>query len=329
MGSVVQDIVSIPNGEAYCFQSVSTFLISSYIWGTVGKPIGLDEEILKEIPLPGSTTSSEILEFSRAQMVHQKLSSGTLYNTCTEIEAPFLNVVAKLNPKQWAIGPFNPVEICTNSNQQRNKWLEWLDHQAPNSVIFVSFGTTTSFTDDQIHELGIGLENSGQKFIWVLRDADKGDIFVGDVRRSELPNGYEERIQGRGIIIRDWAPQLEILAHASTGGFMSHCGWNSSLESITMGVPMATWPMHSDQPQNALLLTKVLKIGVVVKDWARRDELVDSATVEKAVRRLMGSKEGEEIRRRAAELGGAVKRSVAEGGVSRIQLDHFIAHIRR
>lgn len=110
---------------------------------------------------------------------------------------------------------------------------------------------------------------------------------------------------------------------------MSHCGWNSCMESITCGVPIATWPMHSDQPNNAILVTKVLKIGVVVKDWTRRDELVTALMVERGVRRLMKEGEGEEIRKRAAELGGAVKSAAAEGGISRMELDSFVAHIIR
>ncbi|KAK4404841.1 Zeatin O-glucosyltransferase [Sesamum angolense] len=137
----------------------------------------------------------------------------------------------------------------------------------------------------------------------VLRDADKGDVFEGEVRRAPLPENYEERVEGRGLIVREWAPQLEILGHPSTGGFISHCGWNSCIESISMGVPIAAWPMHSDQPRNAVLITKVLRIGVEIKDWSRRDEVVSSRTVEKSVRRLMASGEGDEIRKRAEELG--------------------------
>ena len=112
------------------------------------------------------------------------------------------------------------------------------------------------------------MEKSKQKFIWVVRDADKGDVFIEDgVRTSELPKGFEERVKGTGLVVRDWAPQLEILSHSSTGGFMSHCGWNSCMESMTMGVPIVAWPMHSDQPRNRVLVTEVLRVGVVVKDW--------------------------------------------------------------
>ncbi|KAK1386607.1 Glycosyltransferase [Heracleum sosnowskyi] len=332
MGSVIQDVASLPNGEAYCFQPVSTFLISSYVWALVGTPMEIDDEILKQIPADGTTSTPEVREFTERQMEHQKYSSGAIFNTCRAIEAPFLDVLAKVNARQWAIGPLNAVQICNTANKQhKDKCLEWLDNQAPDSVILVSFGTTTCLTDEQIHALAIGLESSRQKFIWVLRDADKGDIFMGDVRVCELPEGYEDRIEssGQGKILRDWAPQVEILAHASTGGFMSHCGWNSCMESITMGVPLATWPMHSDQPLNALLVTQVLKIGVVVMDWACRDELVESLAIEKSVRMLMDSREGKEIRKRAADLGAAVKRSVGEGGDSRREFDDFIAHIHR
>ncbi|KAK2977773.1 hypothetical protein RJ640_028918, partial [Escallonia rubra] len=119
---------------------------------------------------------------------------------------------------------------------QRHWCLEWLDKQEPNSVIFVSFGTTTSLTDEQVEELAVGLEESEQRFIWVLRDADKGDVFEGEARKFELTEAYEQRIEGKGIVVRDWAPQIEILGHPSTGGFMSHCGWNSCMESMSMGI---------------------------------------------------------------------------------------------
>ncbi|KAJ6912668.1 hypothetical protein NC651_015180 [Populus alba x Populus x berolinensis] len=196
-----------------------------------------------------------------------------------------------------------------------------------NSVIYVSFGTTTALDDEQIKELAIGLRQSKQNFVWVLRDADKGDVFSGEERRAELPEGYEDSVDGIGLVVRDWAPQLEILAHPATGGFMSHCGWNSCMESITMGVPIAAWPMHSDQPRNTVLITKILKIGVVVKEWELRDEIVTSKIVESAVKKLMASTEGDEMRRRAAEMGESVRGSVAEGGVSRMEMESFVAHI--
>lgn len=338
MSSIVQDLVLIPHVESYSFHSVSAFAMFFYFWEALGKPFPVEPELLKDLPSLEGCFTTEFRKFVTKQHKCTNLASGRLYNTCKAIEGPFLALLAKEeisgNKKQWALGPVNPVEIQDNnlSSNHAHKCLEWLDKQAPNSVIYVSFGTTTSLSDAQIKELALGLEMSEQKFIWVLRDADTGNIFSGEGERGDddqLPKGYEERVEGRGMVVRGWAPQLEILGHPSTGGFMSHCGWNSCMESITMGVPIAAWPMHSDQPRNTVLITKLLKIGLAVKDWERREGLVESTTVERAVRMLMGSREGEEMRRRAAELGGAVGESAAEGGGSRSELDSFISHITR
>ncbi|XAR69479.1 Trans-zeatin O-beta-D-glucosyltransferase [Bertholletia excelsa] len=335
MASVVQDVASIPNAESYSFHSVSAFAMFFFFWEALGRPIPVEPMILQDLPSLDGCFSGEFIKFIGEQHKQTKLVSGRLYNTTRVLEGPFLDLLAREEisgmKKQWAIGPFNPVTVKI-SPAQRHKCLEWLDEQAPNSVIYVSFGTSTSFSDDQIKELAVGLQRSRQKFIWVLRVADEGNGLAGEARSGQsqmLPEGFEKRVEGRGMIVRDWAPQLDILGHPSTGGFMSHCGWNSCMESLTMGVPIAAWPMHSDQPRNMVLVTKLLKVGLVVKDWAQRDEVVVATTVEKAVRTLMSSREGDDMRRRAMELGGAVRHSVTEGGISRAELDSFVAHITR
>ncbi|KAF3635989.1 putative zeatin O-glucosyltransferase-like [Capsicum annuum] len=131
-------------------------------------------------------------------------------------------------------------------------------------------------------------------------------LFTGEARRFELLEGFEERIKEAGLVVREWAPQPEILAHSSTGRFISHCGWNSCIESITMGVPISAWPMHADQPRNSFLVTKVLKIGLLVREWEKREELVSASSIENVVRKLMASEEGDAIRKRAEELGEVV-----------------------
>ncbi|KAL3357474.1 hypothetical protein AABB24_017936 [Solanum stoloniferum] len=273
--------------------------------------------------MEGSFTS-EFAEFSRVQTEFREMvNSGDLYNSCYEIEGFYLDLLAKeksAGNKQWAVGPLNPPKLFDKRDSRKpHKCIKWLDEQEPNSVIFVSFGTTTTLSDEEIKELAIGLEKSEKKFIWVLREADKGDIFTGESREVELPEGYEEKVEKRGLIVRDWVPQLEILRHESTGGFMSHCGWNSCMESISMGVPIVAWPMHSDQPRNAILVTEVLKIGVELKDWAMRDELVSSDAVAECVKRLMDSAEGDKMRQRATEL----SKSVVNGGGSGKEMGLF------
>lgn len=181
-----------------------------------------------------------------------------------------------------------------------------------------------------IQVIAEGLEQSGQKFIWVLREADTANLFEGEARRVELPAGFEERVREKGMVVRGWAPQPEILAHPATGGFMSHCGWNSCNESMKMGVPIAAWPMHSDQPTNAVLLTEILRVALPVRKWgAETGEVVTAEMVEDAVRRLIASEEGGEIRKRTEELAVVVRGATEEGGASRLEMDAFIAHITR
>ncbi|XP_059281410.1 zeatin O-xylosyltransferase-like [Lycium ferocissimum] len=339
MAFVVQDIVSIPNVEAYCFHAVSAFTTSSIIWEGIENFLRLPTflgkfarkflKIPQELPSLGSSFTHEFLDFISMQDKHHNICSGNLFDTCKVVEGPYLQILAKLHRllrrgNQWALGPFNPIKIQKDSKDHCHKCLRWLDKQEPNSVLLVSFGTTSSLSSDQIKELAMGLEKSDQKFIWVVRDA-----LLEEGEKVKIPNGYEERIKGRGIIVKDWAPQFEILGHSSTGGFMSHCGWNSCMESITMGVPIASWPMSFDQPRNAVLVTNVLKIGIVVKDWECRDDLVTSTIVENCVRKLMDSPEGDKMRMRAMELGKKVRESMMDGGVSRMEMDSFIAHVTR
>ncbi|MFS7943268.1 putative trans-zeatin O-beta-D-glucosyltransferase [Helianthus anomalus] len=317
MSSIVQDFVSVPNAEAYMFQACSAFTAFWFHWEET-QALKLDDEtesLRMKLPSLEGCFSNEFVELLNSEDTSfKKISSGTLYDTSKVFEDKYLELLKHEKVTSESIKLFN-----------------WLNKQEPNSVLYVSFGTTVSLTDEEVKEIAFGLEESGQKFIWVVREADKADIFDGVDRRVELPEGYEERVESSevGVVMRGWAPQLEILKHSSTGGFMSHCGWNSCMEGITMGVPIAAWPMHSDQPRNATLITEVLGTGIYAREWVRRDEKVTAALVSEAVRRLMASEEGCQVRKKAAELGVAVRQSVEEGGDMRKELDEFLGHITR
>ncbi|ESW17580.1 hypothetical protein PHAVU_007G251000 [Phaseolus vulgaris] len=332
MASVAQDAANFSNVERYCFQVFSALNTAGDFWEQMGKP-PLADFHFPDIPSLQGCISAQFTDFLTAQNEFRKFNNGDIYNTSRVIEGPYVELLERFNggKEVWALGPFTPLAVeKKDSIGFSHPCMEWLDKQEPSSVIYVSFGTTTALRDEQIQELATGLEQSKQKFIWVLRDADKGDIFDGsEAKRYELPEGFEERVEGMGLVVRDWAPQMEILSHSSTGGFMSHCGWNSCLESLTRGVPMATWAMHSDQPRNAVLVTDVLKVGLIVKDWEQRKSLVSASVIENAVRRLMETKEGDEIRKRAVKLKDEIHRSMDEGGVSRMEMASFIAHISR
>ncbi|PIM99396.1 UDP-glucuronosyl and UDP-glucosyl transferase [Handroanthus impetiginosus] len=333
MSAVVQDVGSIHNAESYAYNCIPVFSQVSFICEKMGKPFPI--EFSKELPPFEGCVPEEFNSFVALQIELSLYRAGDIYNTCRLLEATYLNLLEREeiagNRKCWAIGPILPRVLSSSANKPENehKCLEWLDKQEPKSVVYISFGTSTSLSDEQIKEMALGLEQSKVKFIWVLRDADKGNIFDGQDRRAELPEGFEERTEEMGLVVRDWAPQPQILAHPSTGGFMSHCGWNSCVESITAGVPIAAWPMHSDQPRNTMLITEVLKMGLVVREWAPGLELVKASTIENVVKRLMASEEGKEIRTRAEEWAATVQQATQPGGASRLELDSFITHITR
>ncbi|KAM3281451.1 zeatin O-glucosyltransferase-like [Capsicum chacoense] len=328
----VQDTASLNNAESYIFRCISAFTSYTMICSSLKMSVQLEEELLIKLPSLEGISTNEARDFSASHHPYMDNRSGDIHNTSKVIEGKFLDLLEQAetnqNKKQWAIGPILPTKLVHISNRN-NTCLEWLNQQPPRSVLYISFGTTTSFSDREIKELAMGLEQSKQRFIWVLRDADRGDIFKGETRKFELPKWFEERVKGVGLVVREWTPQPEILAHSSTGGFMSHCGWNSCIESITMGVPIAAWPMHSDQPMTGFLVTEALKIGLIVREWEKREQLVNASTIENVVRNLMTSKEGDVIRKRAEELGEALRQSTEKGGASRAELDSFIAHITR
>lgn len=329
---LIRDLPSVPKTESYCFHSISSFSMYYANCVITEKPVLINGEPAKDLPPHDSVFPEHLWGYLKVFGKTIQCNQGNLYNSCRAIEGQFLDLLAeeKLTntDKHWAIGPFNPVSL-PDERKTFNKHLEWLDKQSPNSVIFISFGSTCSLLDEQVNEIALGLERSGQNFMWVLRDADTADIFVGESKRYQLPEGFEQRVEGRGIVIRDWAPQLEILGHPSTGGFMSHCGWNSSVESISMGVPIAAWPMHSEQALNAILIVQLLKMGLMVKKGGVGHEIVRSATIEEAVKTLMASPAGNDMRQRAKELSTAVKQSVKEDGATTAEISSFIAHITR
>lgn len=323
---------SLPNVESICFHTVSAISGFLYRWEGRGRP---PEAAIEHLKLPRVSNEGCITEefkyFVHSQWNMMAGDEGLLLNTCRVIEDPFIDLMAREpgweGKKTFSIGPLHYFAARQNMGG-RHECAEWLDQQPPGSVLYVSFGTTSTFSYEQVAEMAAGLEASGRRFLWVLRNADRCDIFGEDEQREWLPPEFYPRVEGRGRVVRGWVPQVEILSHPATGGFVSHCGWNSCIESFGAGVPILAWPMHSDQPRNAVLVTHVLRVGFPGREWERRTEIVPAEEIRRAVERLMGE-EGEEVRRRARELGAEVRRATAEGGSSSADLDAFVAHIVR
>ncbi|PKI40203.1 hypothetical protein CRG98_039396 [Punica granatum] len=266
-------------------------------------------------------------------------ADGILINTWESLEPKTLQALR--DPK--AFGRFSQVRILPigplvsgfqsfGSSQPKDDILQWLDDQPTESVLYVSFGSGGTLSADQLTELAWGLEQSQHRFIWVVRPPQENSAcgaYFEQAKRADgtpeyLPDGFVTRTQKLGLVVPMWAPQREILAHPSIGGFLSHCGWNSTLESLINGVPLIAWPLYAEQTMNATMLTDQLGIA------ARSRELMPNGVlgrheIEKMVRTVMNKEDakGETIRARSQDLKRTALLAVAEGGSSYAALSQF------
>ncbi|KAF0893414.1 hypothetical protein E2562_024225 [Oryza meyeriana var. granulata] len=327
----VEEAARLPNGEAFSLYCTAVSAIAGHM--DVGHRL-LRENNLHYVPAETYITK-ECLDYARQRArASQSISSGAgiLANACRALEGDFIDVFAETlaagSKKLFAVGPLNPLLDTSTSKQgrRRHECLDWLDRQPPESVLYVSFGTTSSLRVEQVAELAAALRGSKQRFIWVLRDADRANIFAdsdeSESRHAKLLSEFSKQTEGTGLVITGWAPQLEILAHGATAAFMSHCGWNSTMESMSHGKPILAWPMHSDQPWDAELVCKYFKAGLLVRPWEKHGEVVPAASIQEVIEKMMTSDEGLAIRERAKALGDAVRSSLNE-------MEDFIAHVTR
>jgi hypothetical protein len=261
----------------------------------------------------------------------QAEADGVIMNTFEEMEPEYVaGYAATRKKKVWTVGPVSlyhqqgggGATLAARGSGtaiDADECLRWLDGKEPDSVVYISFGSIARADTKQAVELGLGLEASGHPFVWVLRNADEYD----EATRAFLIE-LEARVAGRGMLIRGWAPQVLILSHDAVGGFVTHCGWNSTLEAVAAGLPVVTWPHFSDQFLNQKMAVEVLGIGVSVGvteplmyQKVGKEIVVGRGVVEEAVRSVMGAgEEAEERRRRARALAAQARAAMQEGGSS-------------
>ncbi|KAF7005722.1 hypothetical protein CFC21_020829 [Triticum aestivum] len=251
-------------------------------------------------------TRPDQLAFVKGIYAADQKSYGELVNSFHELETDYVeHYRTTLRRRAWLVGP---VALASGSKDEASRGTDtlspdadgcipWLDAKPARSVVFVAFGTLTRFSPEQLQELARGLKLSGKDFVWVISDADAAS--------SDIPEGFPTA--SRGYIIRGWAPQVLILNHTAVGGFVTHCGWNSTLEAVSAGVPMVTWPRHADQFFNEKLVVDVLAVGVSVgaKDYgssAETHRVIGAEVIAGVVRTLM-EVQGDAMRSRARDLG--------------------------
>ncbi|RDY01127.1 UDP-glycosyltransferase 73C2, partial [Mucuna pruriens] len=291
---------------------------------------GLPDKVeMTKAQLPARKSSEEWREFYARTAAAEGVSSGVVMNSFEELEPAYARGYKKaINGRVWCIGP---VSLCNKDQldkaERGNKasidehyCMKWLNLQKPKSVIYVCLGSMCNITTLQLIELGLALEASNRPFIWVIRESQ-----LEALEKWIEEDGFEEKTKARSLVIRGWAPQVLILSHPAIGGFLTHCGWNSTLEAICAGVPMVTWPLFGDQFLNEKLIVQILRVGVrvgveVPVKWGEEEEkglLVKKEEVEKAIGELMDeTRESEEMRERVKELAEMAKRAVEEGGSS-------------
>lgn len=258
-----------------------------------------------------------------------KSSAAILVNTCDELERPFLDYMANLTGKPvWGIGPLLPDQYWQSSesllrereirpkresNYTDDEIISWLDKQPDRSVVFVSFGSEVGPSADEYPELASALEESALTipFIWVIQRKSA----PGKPESGYFPQGLDSRVRERGLVVHGWAPQLLILSHPSTGGFVSHCGWNSTVEAIVRGVPILAWPIRGDQYYNAKLVASYLHVGAMVSE-GYPEQTVKKGDIVKGIEVVLGD---EGIRRRSMDLRGKFEEGLPESSVASLE----------
>lgn len=191
----------------------------------------------------------------------------------------------------------------------------WLDERHVQSVVYVSFGSLVILCSDQMAEVAEGLYNSGKAFLWVVRASET----------SKVPICFTERVKERGLIVT-WSPQLDVLEHQAIGCFVTHCGWNSTMEGLGAGVPMVAMPQWADQPMNAKYIEDVWRVGVRVRPDA--EGIVRKLKLERCVTEVMEGEKSKQFRSNAQSWSQKAKKAMAERGSSDSNMLEFLSKLR-
>ncbi|MCD9638444.1 hypothetical protein HAX54_022440 [Datura stramonium] len=221
--------------------------------------------------------------------------SALILNTYDTLESDVLQQIStKFSAVNYTIGPFHSMlnqltqdedlkSIGSNLWKEDTHCLEWLNTKKPNSVVYVNFGSITVLSDEQLIEFAWGLANTKMNFLWIVRS----DLVMGD--SAILPHEFHAETKERGLL-GGWCPQEQVLSHPSIGGFLTHCGWNSTSESISFGVPMLCWPFFADQQTNCWFSCKRWGVGMELDSNVKREG------IEELVRELMIGEKGKEMK---------------------------------
>ncbi|XP_026413855.1 UDP-glycosyltransferase 83A1-like [Papaver somniferum] len=269
---------------------------------------------------PWTLTGDSILQKSFFRSIRSNTqdirdANWFLCNSVYELEKPNF----PLNKNLLPVGPLllaadQQAQLSGNFLAEDSTCLSWLDQQPARSVIYLAFGSSTILDKHQFHEIALGLEHTGQPFLWAVRP-NLTDI-------DAYPDGFQARLANRSRIV-GWAPQQKVLAHKSIACFVTHCGWNSTMEGVAMGVPFLCWPYFVDQFLNRSYICDIWKVGLQLNK--NEGGIIPKEEFINKVKALLAD---EMIRARALELQDISNKSVVEGGTSMTNLTNFIESIK-
>ena len=294
--------------------------------------------------LPAVVLNKETSPLILSQYRMMKKSKGFLVNTFMELES---NMIQSLShgefPPIYPMGPIinlNPSGGLGGTDDNTTDIVTWLDGHPPSSVVFLCFGSMGSFNEEQVKEIACALEHSGVRFLWSLRKPPQRDGFPMPSNYTDpnevLPVGFLNRTAEIGRVI-GWAPQVTVLSHPAIGGFVSHCGWNSILESLWFGIPIATWPLAAEQQINAFKIVKEFNLAVEIKlDYTKEFDNVSTVSdpgivilkaeeIERGIIKLM--EQDSDIRKKVKEMSENSRKALLEDGSSYTSLCHFISDV--
>ncbi|CAI9116279.1 OLC1v1017378C1 [Oldenlandia corymbosa var. corymbosa] len=305
-----------------------SFLTNGYMDTVIDWIPSLEGIRLRDLPSFIRTTDPNdiMLNFAITQVEKIRLPSALILNTFYELEPEVMDAFPTIfSTKVYSIGPLHLIEDQLPNNvlkswgsslwKEEEGCIEWLDSKEPNSVVYVNFGSVTVCTPDQLVEFAWGLAKTKRNFLWIIRpDLVRGDAAI-------LPPEFILETKDRSLLA-GWCPQEDVLKHPSVGGFLTHCGWNSTFESISAGVPMLCWPFFAEQQTNCWYCCNRLGIAMEI------DNNVKSEEVEKLVNELMVGEKGQEMKKKATRLKKLAEEAIiAPTGSSYKNLEDLINNV--
>ncbi|KAI3470049.1 hypothetical protein Pfo_026712 [Paulownia fortunei] len=267
----------------------------------------------------------------KIQLPGVPLLSKLLVNTFDALEPDAIKAIDKY--ELIGVGPLIPSAFLDGKDpsdksfggdlfQKSDDYIEWLNSKPKSSVVYVSFGSLLKLPKAQMEEIAKGLLDSGRPFLWVIRVNENAN----DEQKEEDENlSCLEELEKIGKIV-PWCSQLEVLTHPSLGCFVTHCGWNSTLESISCGVPVVAFPHWTDQGTNANLIEDVWRTGVRVR--VNEDAMVESGELRRRIEEVMGGGEkSKEFRENAKKWKGLAREAMEENGTSNKNLKAFLEEV--